>query len=52
MDAVNGVRTIVGATNPADAAPGTIRGELSLSIIRSPSFQVPFYTMNYFFYTV
>jgi nucleoside-diphosphate kinase len=26
------VRTTMGATNPADAAPGTIRGDLSLSM--------------------
>jgi nucleoside-diphosphate kinase len=26
------VRTTIGATNPADAAPGTIRGDLSLSM--------------------
>ena len=26
------VRTIIGATNPADSAPGTIRGDLALSM--------------------
>jgi nucleoside-diphosphate kinase len=26
------VRTLMGATNPADAAPGTIRGDLALSM--------------------
>jgi nucleoside-diphosphate kinase len=30
--AINTVRTTIGATNPADAAPGTIRGDLSLSM--------------------
>jgi nucleoside-diphosphate kinase len=31
-DAISIVRTTMGATNPADAAPGTIRGDLSLSM--------------------
>jgi nucleoside-diphosphate kinase len=31
-EAINAVRTTIGATNPADAAPGTIRGDLSLSM--------------------
>ena len=30
--AINVVRTTIGATNPADATPGTIRGDLSLSM--------------------
>lgn len=30
--AIKTVRTTMGATNPADAAPGTIRGDLSLSM--------------------
>lgn len=30
--AVGQMRTLMGATNPADAAPGTIRGDLALSI--------------------
>jgi nucleoside-diphosphate kinase len=30
--AITIVRTTMGATNPADAAPGTIRGDLSLSM--------------------
>ena len=30
--AIGVVRTTIGATNPADAAPGTIRGDLSLSM--------------------
>jgi nucleoside-diphosphate kinase len=30
--AINVVRTTIGATNPADAAPGTIRGDLALSM--------------------
>ena len=30
--AIGTVRTTVGATDPADAAPGTIRGDLSLSM--------------------
>ena len=30
--AITVVRTTMGATNPADAAPGTIRGDLSLSM--------------------
>jgi nucleoside-diphosphate kinase len=30
--AIMTVRTTMGATNPADAAPGTIRGDLSLSM--------------------
>jgi nucleoside-diphosphate kinase len=30
--AIKLVRTTMGATNPADAAPGTIRGDLSLSM--------------------
>jgi nucleoside-diphosphate kinase len=31
-DAIAVVRTTMGATNPADAAPGTIRGDLALSM--------------------
>lgn len=31
-NAVDVVRTTMGATNPADAAPGTIRGDLGLTI--------------------
>jgi nucleoside-diphosphate kinase len=30
--AIGVVRTTMGATNPADAAPGTIRGDLALSM--------------------
>ena len=30
--AVSKVRTLMGATNPADAAPGTIRGDFGLSM--------------------
>ena len=30
--AIATVRTTIGATNPADAAPGTIRGDLALSM--------------------
>src|SRR6266516_5475595 len=30
--AIAAVRTTMGATNPADAAPGTIRGDLALSM--------------------
>jgi nucleoside-diphosphate kinase len=30
--AITVVRTTIGATNPAEAAPGTIRGDLSLSM--------------------
>ena len=30
--AVKAVRTTMGSTNPADAAPGTVRGDLALSI--------------------
>ena len=30
--AINVVRTTMGATNPADAAPGTIRGDLALAM--------------------
>jgi nucleoside-diphosphate kinase len=32
VGAINVVRMTIGATNPADAAPGTIRGDLSLSM--------------------
>jgi nucleoside-diphosphate kinase len=31
-DAITGWRTIMGATNPADAAPGTIRGDYATAI--------------------
>jgi nucleoside-diphosphate kinase len=31
-DAVGVTRTTIGATNPADAAPGTIRGDLALAM--------------------
>jgi nucleoside-diphosphate kinase len=31
-EAIKVVRTTMGATNPAEAAPGTIRGDLSLSM--------------------
>jgi nucleoside-diphosphate kinase len=34
-DAVSVVRRIVGATNPAEAAPGTIRGDLALDAGRN-----------------
>jgi nucleoside-diphosphate kinase len=30
--AIKVMRTLMGATNPADAAPGTIRGDLALSL--------------------
>jgi nucleoside-diphosphate kinase len=30
--AINAIRALMGATNPADAAPGTIRGDLALSM--------------------
>jgi nucleoside-diphosphate kinase len=30
--AIKAVRTLMGATNPADAAPGTIRGDLAMSM--------------------
>jgi nucleoside-diphosphate kinase len=30
--AIRAMRTLMGATNPADAAPGTIRGDLALSM--------------------
>jgi nucleoside-diphosphate kinase len=30
--AIQAMRTLMGATNPADAAPGTIRGDLALSM--------------------
>jgi nucleoside-diphosphate kinase len=30
--AIKAVRTLMGATNPADASPGTIRGDLALSM--------------------
>ena len=32
VNAVKAVRATMGATNPADAAPGTIRGDFALSI--------------------
>ena len=31
-DAIAGVRTMMGATNPRDAAPGTIRGDFALEL--------------------
>jgi nucleoside-diphosphate kinase len=31
-DAIAGVRAMMGATNPADAAPGTIRGDLATEL--------------------
>jgi nucleoside-diphosphate kinase len=34
-DAINIVRTTMGATNPADAEPGTIRGDFGLEIGRN-----------------
>ncbi|HEY9717168.1 MAG TPA: nucleoside-diphosphate kinase, partial [Trichormus sp.] len=33
--AVSVARNVIGATNPADAAPGTIRGDLALEIGRN-----------------
>ncbi len=30
--AIKAIRTLMGATNPAEAAPGTIRGDLALSM--------------------
>lgn len=32
VDAIPSLRNIVGATNPVEAAPGTIRGDLALTI--------------------
>ena len=32
VGAIKTVRNLMGATNPADAAPGTIRGDLALSM--------------------
>lgn len=32
VNAVKAIRTMMGATNPLDAAPGTIRGDLALTI--------------------
>lgn len=32
VNAVKAVRTTMGATNPVDATPGTVRGDLALSI--------------------
>jgi nucleoside-diphosphate kinase len=34
-DAVSVVRTLIGKTNPAEAAPGTIRGDLAMDIGRN-----------------
>lgn len=34
-NAVKAVRTMMGSTNPADAAPGTIRGDYALSISKN-----------------
>lgn len=34
-DVINVVRTLVGATNPVDASPGTIRGDYGLDIGRN-----------------
>ena len=31
-DSIKAMRTLMGATNPAEAAPGTIRGDLALSM--------------------
>ena len=31
-NAVKAIRTMMGATNPVDAAPGTVRGDLALTI--------------------
>ena len=31
-NAIAGIRTMMGATNPADAAPGTIRGDLATEL--------------------
>ena len=31
-DAIGGVRSLMGATHPKDAAPGTIRGDLALAM--------------------
>jgi nucleoside-diphosphate kinase len=31
-DAIAGIRTMMGATNPANAAPGTIRGDLATEL--------------------
>jgi nucleoside-diphosphate kinase len=31
-DAIGGVRALMGATNPADAAPGTIRGDFATEL--------------------
>ncbi len=35
LDAVRGVRTLMGATNPLDAAPGTIRGDFATAITKN-----------------
>ena len=35
LDAVKGVRALMGATNPLDAAPGTIRGDFATAITKN-----------------
>eukprot|EP00891_Asterochloris_glomerata_P009229 jgi/Astpho2/9229/Aster-07186 len=35
LDVVKGGRTIIGATNPAQSAPGTIRGDLCIQVGRN-----------------
>ena len=35
LDAVRGVRALMGATNPLDAVPGTIRGDFATAITKN-----------------
>jgi nucleoside-diphosphate kinase len=35
QDAVNTIRTLIGKTNPKEAQPGTIRGDLALTVTKN-----------------
>lgn len=53
-DAITGLRTLMGATNPAEAAPGTIRARFASSIERnaihgSDSSESAAFELGYFF---
>lgn len=53
-DAITGLRTLMGATNPAEAAPGTIRARFAASIERnaihgSDSPESAAFELGYFF---
>jgi nucleoside diphosphate kinase len=46
---VAGGRKLIGATNPAESAPGTIRGDLALDVGRFVEFFLFIYLLEFLF---